>query len=124
LNCWTEEYKYRLNDATADGAPVGQPGKNGNQGSSDYGKDGGLCRIIESLTRSDRGLCRKDEGQTREFKVHPGEMEAALDVFKDGLKKMEATDLEANPEATEASMKRQKLRIEGAKMDTVGLLED
>lgn len=41
------------------------------------------------------------------------EMEAALDVFEDVLKKMEAADLEANPEATGASVEQQELCIGG-----------
>jgi hypothetical protein len=39
-------------------------------------------------------------------------MEAAVDTFEEGWKQVEVTELEANPEETEAAVERQELHNE------------
>jgi hypothetical protein len=49
--------------------------------------------------------------------------EAMVDVFEESMDKMEATDLETNPEAMETIVERRKLRNEEAEVDTIRVLE-
>jgi hypothetical protein len=51
-------------------------------------------------------------------------MEAAVDVFEERLDKMDTTDLEANPEETEAVVERQEIQNEEAAVGTFRALED
>jgi hypothetical protein len=52
------------------------------------------------------------------------EMEAAVNTFEEHSSKMDATDLEANSEATEAVQQRQELCEEEISVDNIGSLED
>jgi hypothetical protein len=48
------------------------------------------------------------------------EMEANMITLKESSDKMDATDLEANPEATEAVLEQKELHKEQLNMDTIG----
>jgi DNA repair exonuclease SbcCD ATPase subunit len=65
-------------------------------------------RLLASQEVKDARL-KDAKAKLEESKAGLEEMEAAVDAFEESLDKMEATDLETNPEATEASGLRKKL---------------
>jgi hypothetical protein len=53
-----------------------------------------------------------------------GKIEAAVDVFEKGLKKMDTTDLETNQEKSEAVTEKQDAPKEEAAVETIRALDD
>jgi hypothetical protein len=83
--------------------------------------------LLEGLRSCGKGttICKiASEACPEKSKAGPDRMEDVVVTFEGSLDRMEATDVEVNPEETEAAVGRQELFKEEMNVDSIRSLED